>query len=48
MMIASKNDEVYPLRIGIVYDKIGHKKISMSKLTAVEEDIVKTLDFKLT
>ena len=32
MLMASKIHEVYPLRIGMVYEKIGHKKISMNKL----------------
>ena len=29
MLIASKMEEVYPLKVKTVYDKIAHKKIPM-------------------
>ena len=47
MLIASKIHEVFPLRIGMVYEKIGHRKISMGKLMSVEADIMNTLNYKL-
>ena len=47
MLVASKIHEVFPLRIGMVYEKIGHRKISMNKLITVEADIMNTLEYKL-
>jgi len=32
MLIATKMDEVYPLKIKTVYDKIVHKKIDKKEL----------------
>lgn len=40
-------NEILPLRIGLVYEKIGHRKIPLSKLTAVEADILETIGYKL-
>lgn len=47
MFVATKAHEVFPLRIAVVCDKIGHRKISINKLCSVEADIIKTLDYKL-
>ena len=47
MMIASKMEEVYPLKLSTVYHKIGHKKISQNQLVQTEANIIQTLDYKL-
>ena len=47
MLVASKIHEVFPLRIGMVYEKIGHRKISMNKLISTEADLMNTLDYQL-
>jgi hypothetical protein len=33
MFIASKMEEVYPLKMKTVFEKIAHKKISIAELT---------------
>ena len=47
MLIASKMHEIMPLRIALAYEKIGHRKISIFKLTKVEADIMETIDYRL-
>ena len=39
MLIATKMDEVFPLKIKTVYDKIVHKKIEKKDLIEMEEKI---------
>ncbi len=41
MFIASKMNEVFPLRIKTVYEKIGHRKLPMDDLVGMEEKIIK-------
>jgi len=36
MLIASKMEEVYPLKMKTVYEKIGHKKLPMKDLVETE------------
>ena len=47
MFIATKMEEVYPLKMKTVYDKIAHKKISIVELVEMENKIVSALDFNL-
>lgn len=47
MFIASKMEEVYPLKIKTIYDKIAHKKIPVADLVNMEKNIISALDFKL-
>ena len=47
MLIATKMDEVYPLKIKTVYDKIVHKKIDKRELIDMEARITGKLDFVL-
>jgi hypothetical protein len=47
MFIATKVEEVYPLKLKTVYDKIAHKKIPMEDLLEMEQKILSTLDFSL-
>jgi hypothetical protein len=39
MMIASKMEEVYPLKLQTVYEKIAHKKMSERDLTNCEHRV---------
>lgn len=48
MFVATKMEEVYPLKIKTIFDKIAHKKIPISDLVAMEKKIVEALDFCLT
>jgi len=47
MLIATKMDEVYPLKIKTVYDKIVHKKIEKKDLIQMEAKMIEKLGFKL-
>lgn len=47
MLIASKMEEVYPLKIRTVFEKIAHKKIHMQDLINMEAKISKVLNFEL-
>ena len=48
MFVATKMEEVYPLKIKTIFDKIAHKKIPISDLVAMEKKIVEALNFCLT
>lgn len=45
MLIASKMEEVYPLKVKTVFDKIAHKKIPMKELIQMEAKISQVLNF---
>lgn len=47
MLIATKMDEVYPLKIKTIYEKIVHKKIDRKELVDMEHKIAAKLDFQL-
>lgn len=47
MLIASKMEEVYPLKIKTVYDKIAHKKLPLEQLVQTEANIISTLNYQL-
>ena len=47
MFIATKMEEVYPLKTKTVYQKIAHKKITIPELVAMEQKISETLNFNL-
>ncbi len=47
MFLASKNEDIYPLRMSMVYEKIGHKKLPIETIKNYERDILATLDYML-
>ena len=47
MLIATKMEEVYPLKIKTVYEKIVHKKIDRKDLIEMENRMISKLDYKL-
>lgn len=47
MFIASKYEEIYPFKLKMVHEKIGHKKISIEKIKKTEKEILESLDFNL-
>ena len=47
MLIATKMDEVFPLKIKTVYDKIVHKKIDKKDLVDTQARITTKLNFAL-
>jgi len=48
MFMASKYEEIYPLRLSIVYEKIAHKKISPEQIKQKEMEVFSTLEYKMT
>ena len=47
MFSAAKYEEIHPLKLGTIYDKIARKKFSKTDILDKESDIVGALDFKL-
>lgn len=48
MLVASKYEEVYPLRMSVVYEKIAHKKLSTDSIRKKEREILSALNYELT
>lgn len=47
MFMASKYEDIYPLLLKTVFNKIAHKKISIEAIRSKEMDILRELGFKL-
>eukprot|EP00826_Nyctotherus_ovalis_P061873 TRINITY_DN8853_c0_g3_i1.p1 TRINITY_DN8853_c0_g3~~TRINITY_DN8853_c0_g3_i1.p1 ORF type:complete len:396 (-),score=95.83 TRINITY_DN8853_c0_g3_i1:129-1316(-) len=47
MFLASKYEDIQPLRMSTVYEKIGHKKLEKASILECESDILKKLDYFL-
>jgi hypothetical protein len=47
MFIASKYEDIYPLKMKMVFEKIAHKKIPVEKIKALELDYLKTIHYKI-
>lgn len=47
MFIASKYEDVYPLKMKMVFEKIAHKKLSIDKIKSLELDILKVIKYKI-
>jgi len=47
MFIASKYEDIYPLLLRTVYQKIAHKKISTQEIRDRELMILRALEFKV-
>jgi cyclin A len=47
MFSAAKYEEIHPLKLGIIYDKIARKKFKKTEILDKESDIVKALNFQL-
>lgn len=48
MYIATKFEEVHPLKLKTVFEKIGHRKLSTETILRKESEILEALDFGLT
>ena len=48
MFMASKYEEIYPLRLSVVHEKIAHRKIHPDQIKKKEMEIFMTLDYKMT
>lgn len=47
MFLSSKYEDILPLRMSTVVDKIAHRKLSMEMIRKYEDDILVTLDYYL-
>jgi hypothetical protein len=47
MFVASKFEDIYPLKMKTVYEKIAHQKIEISAIKALELDIMKVIQYKI-
>jgi hypothetical protein len=47
MFVASKYEDIYPLKMKMVYEKIAHKKLPMEKIKFHEQDILSSLNYKI-
>ena len=45
MFIASKYEDIYPLKLSIVHDKIAHWKLSTESMQEKEQELLQILDF---
>ncbi len=48
MFLASKYEDIYPLKMKMVYEKIAHKKISIEKIKALEMDILRVINYQIS
>lgn len=47
MFIASKYEDISPLKMKMVYEKIAHKKLTIEKMKEMELKILKTINYKI-
>ena len=47
MFLASKYQDIYPLRLKIMHEKIAHKKLSCDEIKKKEEEITKYLNYSI-
>jgi len=47
MFIASKYEDIYPLKMKMVFEKIAHKKLPIEKIKSLEMDILKVINYRI-
>jgi len=47
MFIASKYEDVQPLKMKMVFEKIAHKKLPIEKIKQMELEILKTIHYRI-
>ncbi len=47
MFISSKTEDIYPLKMKMVYEKISHKKLPISRILETERDIMNVLNYRV-
>ena len=47
MFIANKYEEIYPLKLSTIHEKIAHKKLSIEQIKNKELEIMETLNYNL-
>jgi hypothetical protein len=47
MFIASKYEDIYPLKMRMVFEKIAHRKLAIDDIKGLELDILKSINYKI-
>lgn len=47
MFIGSKFEDIYPLKMKTVFEKIAHKKLEISRIKDLELDMLSSIDYKI-
>ena len=47
MFVASKYEDIYPLKMKMVFEKIAHKKLSIEKIKSLEMDVLKAINYRI-
>lgn len=47
MFIASKYEDIYPLKMKMVHEKIAHQKLAIEDIKALELDILKVINYRI-
>lgn len=47
MFLASKYEDILPLKMNQVFEKIGHKKLPIEQIKKVELDIIKVVKYRI-
>lgn len=47
MFIASKYEDIYPLKMKTVYDKIAHQKLEIKQIKNLELEMMRVIDYKI-
>ena len=47
MFVASKFEDIYPLKMKTVFEKIAHKKLEIEKIKTLELEIMKSINYKI-
>ena len=47
MFVASKYEDIYPLKMKMVFEKIAHKKLPIERIKTLELEILKTIKYKI-
>lgn len=47
MFVASKFEDIYPLKMKTVFEKIAHKKLDIQRIKNLELDIMKAIEYKI-
>lgn len=47
MFLASKYEDIYPLKMQTVFEKIGHEKLQIEQIKKLELEIIKVINYRI-
>jgi hypothetical protein len=47
MFVASKFEDIYPLKMKTVHEKIAHKKLDIQRIKSLELEIMRAIEYKI-